>query len=495
MDNRIPPTAAVTPVAPSGPGVPAPAPQPSVFAPTNFGGTSDARNDVAISSRNKKEPRKFSAPQASSISSAPPLLLGVSNLPFYTNQNLSTNWFIPSALVLYALLSELDSNMASTFRFLQSAPDWIPFVSQAYIGILFYVHIFRVAREADTLTPEQFQFLTWFESIYDFRTLMIPGPLVPVFQALAHTSGPFEWIGNIAPHIPSTAKAVRKASYSPQNGTVCLLPSIPLIIDQIQWFQSSFTITNGNEAFIADNFYSNIFSTPAANNSFGSYAMFSPNARFHVPVSTSQYRAFKSQTRAFKFPYRLTASDANTEMSWPAFFRFTAAGATSDTYTWFSTMSATMQRYSQFIRGSVPLSAISLTGLGASIPIWTYTPSTNLSAAPTLQAQSEYKDPTGNTVIQSPNHFVPDAPSTLSCIGNHFDPELEELAEQYSAATQVNVSYKDVKKPDGTPLVRDDLIRNGEVWSLPMIRTSPIVDVVPTHGPLIMTHYHSDTRS
>jgi hypothetical protein len=393
--------------------------------------------------------------------------------------------------VLFAILAELDQNMSNTHRFLQSAPNWIPLVSQAYIAVVFLVHVFRVAREANTITAEQFQFLVWFESVYDFRTLMIPGPLVPVFQSLAFTSGPFEWIGNIAPCLTDATRPVQKRAYSPDSNTQFALPSIPLIIDQIQWFLSSFNITTGNENFIVDNFYSNLFGVNAAPGSFGSYAMLTPHARFTVGASTAQYRAFKAQANSFRFPPRLTASTNNTYVTWFEFFRFKPIGAVSNTYQWFSTMSAVMQRYCQFVRGSVPMSAISLTGLGASTPIWEYVLSTDLGKDTSIVEEQSFKDPQGNSVVQFATHFSTPRPHSLSCEGTHFDPELEELAEQFSAATQVNVSFQGTASKLAPT---DATMRQGTVWTLPTIRESPTVDVLPTHGSLIMFHYHSDTR-
>jgi hypothetical protein len=354
------------------------------------------------------------------------------------------------------------------------------------------VQIFRIAREANTITPEQYQFLVWFESVYDFRTLMIPGPLVPIFQSLAYTSGPFEWIGNISPAITDEFRPVRDKAYSTDSNGVLHLPSIPLIIDQIQWFLSSFNITSGNENFIVDNFYSNLFGVPADTNSFGIYAMLSPNARFNVSVSTQQYRAFKSQANSFRFPPRLAASTQRTYVSWFEFFRFKSLGSNADTYQWFSTMSATMQRYCQFINSSVPMSAVSLTGLGATTPLWRYQPESNLREFPTLVEKQSFQDANNNEIVQFEQHFNTARPTTLRAIGYHFDPELEELAEQFSACSQVNAS---LTLSDGkAPAPPSASLRTGTAWILPLIRESPVVDVLPTHGPLIMTHYHSDTR-
>lgn len=485
-------TAPTVPHAPTGLGIQPPAAQPVVQAPPNPGGNADARNDPANTPRNRKEPRKFATPSAATVSSAPPLLLGVSNLPFYTDQHLETNTFVPSSLVLFAILAQLDSNMSNTFRFLQSAPGWIPMVSQAYIGTIFIVHIFRIAREANTISTEQFQFLQWFESVYDFRTLMIPGPLVPVFQSLAYTSGPFEWIGNISPAINNDVRPVRLNAYSCRAGGRYYLPHLPLIVDQLQWFLNDFNITQDNEAFINDNFYSNIFGVPAAASSFGVEAMMSPNARFNPAVSMQQYRAFKSQRTSFRFPARLAQTTSNTYLDWFEYLRFKSVNASQNTYQWFTTISSTMQRYCQFVNGSVPMSAVSLTGLGSSSVTFTYTEDTNLRVPPALIPEDSFPGPNQNNIVRSAAHFSTAPPESLSALGRHFDPELEELAEQFAAATQVNAKFTDSNGSEPVPTAAS--IRSGTVWSLPTIRESPIIDVLPTHGPLIMTHYHTDTR-
>ena len=72
-----------------------------------------------------------------------------------------------------------DANKSNTHHFLQYAPSWIPLVSQTYIAAVFIDHVFRVSREARSrVKPSNFY---RFKSVYDFSTMMIPGPLVPVF--------------------------------------------------------------------------------------------------------------------------------------------------------------------------------------------------------------------------------------------------------------------------------------------------------------------------
>jgi len=487
----IDPTSTAHPEPPSGPPVGPAAVQPSVAQPHNYGGSSDARNEIPLPARNKKEPRKFTSPSSASISSAPPLLLGVSNLPFFTNQKLETNTFVPSTIVLFAILAELDANMVNTHRFLQSAPNWIPLISQAYIAVTFLVHVFRVSREANTISSEQFQFLTWFESVYDFRTLMIPGPLVPVYQAIAHVSGPFEWIGNIAPSLTDITRATSGQDFSTRSNAIHILPSIPLIVDQIQWFLSTFNITADNEQFISDNFYSNIFGQAAAAGTAGTHAMLAPHTRHNVSASTQQYKAFKAQANAFSFPPRLAVPTNNVYLDVYEYFRFKPLGSNANTYQWFSTIASTMQRYCQFVRSSVPMSSISLTGLGADIPIWHYRDKDDFPPVELISEQN-FKDPQGNTRVQFSQHFRVPPPTSLSAKGYHFDPELEELTEQFSAATQVNVSFRKINQDKEFPT--DAQLHVGPAWTLPIIRESPVIDVLPTHGPLIMTHYHGDTR-
>jgi len=334
--------------------------------------------------------------------------------------------------VLFALLAELDANMSNTYRFLQSAPNWIPLVSQAYISVLFYVHAFRVARESNVITTEQFQLLQWFESVYDFRTMMIPGPLVPVFQSMAYVSGPFEWIGNISPMIPDTARPVRNNSFAPNNDLTAVLPSVPLIVDQIQWFLSTFNITAANEHFITDNFYSDVFGVPAAPNAFGEAATYTPAARFLTGVSTSQYRAFKSQATSFRFPPRLAQSAYNTYMNWFEALRFKPDSATATlSYQWFSTMSATMQRYCQFVRGSVPMSAISLTGLGANSPLYKYQPATDLDTSTVVTPESSYTDPNNNILYSLPHTTLLSGPRPSPQLDHTLIPNLKNLPNSF----------------------------------------------------------------
>ncbi|KAI1002171.1 hypothetical protein K3495_g6032 [Podosphaera aphanis] len=123
MSSITQPIVPAVPAVPTSTGIPPPSSQPARAAISNSGVSADARNKAPAPPRNKKEPRQFATPSAATISSVSPMLLGVRNLPFYTNQRLSTNNFVLSSITFFAILAELDANMSNTHRFFQSAPN------------------------------------------------------------------------------------------------------------------------------------------------------------------------------------------------------------------------------------------------------------------------------------------------------------------------------------------------------------------------------------
>jgi hypothetical protein len=476
---------------PQGPAVPPLQPAPPIEQPALQDGAADGRNNAPGPARNKKEPRRKQHLPPPSTSASPPALRLVANLGYYTEQQLQTSMYVPTCITLFYMLYELDLHMVNSYRFLQSAPDWHPLISQIYISVLVYVQIFRAQREAGFIDPECLAFLRDFEVTYDLRNLHIPGPLVPFFQALTLSSGPFEWIGDICPGFQVTSLPLGRNHFALRRDAMLLLPNIALAIDQLQWlFAQPATVT---DTLVASSFYSNIFNQAAAATGTFRNLMLCPNARFHVYMVPTQIGILRSRAAYFQFPTRYLGTSASTaRLTISQFLRFTDAQGSF--YNWFDTIARTMQRYCQFTHHSSTLQAISPTGLGASSVRVDF--QANLSLIPAA-VETEDIPGTGDNSTTPPTpatqRYQNYRPTRFLIQANHCDVELDELPEQYGLLTALNGDWHNVANGAvDAPL--NATIREGPYWSLPVVRLSPTTQPTRGFGTIISSEYTSDTR-
>jgi hypothetical protein len=352
----------------------------------------------------------------------------------------------------------MDFLMASTTKFYQVTPDWIPYVSQLYIAVLFYVQVLRTQELAGSIDPIQLEFLQRIVQRYHAPNLLIPGPLVPFFQAISASNGPTDNYGNITPGIPNqTSLGVTQANdFRFANRTNLILPNVILIMDQL--------IRTLNQAPLAapddnsDRWYTNIFGVaapapgPAAGNT--SFLMYSPNARSNPYCPDSQVRAFHRTgthwlnllpttpgVAAFTSPYTLGANATNLNLWQILAFQGPphVPAIANRHYSWFDKVSSVMQKYCKFFHHSVPLSAISPSGIGA-----IYIETRLLNDATTAD---ELLGPINSRPAYStaaPNRYDNKTVTNIRFTCAHPDPTLEELAEQYGVLTGLNVDWTNV---------------------------------------------------
>lgn len=416
--------------------------------------------------------------------------------PFYTVQKKAISTYVPSFIALAVVINQMNFTMAYTHRFLQSAPAWSPFITPLYIGILFIIQTLRAQREVGDISADELWLLEGFERMYDLRSLLIPGPLVPYFQALAAFSGPFEHLGDVCPRLPTTYPTATDY-YCFANGLGKLLPNIPLYMDALLKTKVQFTnpTTATNAATLHPSFgntmkyfWHNIHSANVTNSQAQSTAMLSPAAWITPHFTEQQYNTYEAIHNHYGFPAPLNVTTSGNMTSLAQFMRFYAPGDSNTFFPWFQNVSSMMQRYSQFFKESVPLSAIPPAGTASGLPVWRFSANANLTTNPTRHnALTATADASGHPAYYSPVHL-----HSLAATGHHGDETLEEITEQNSALALVNVDV--VTLTTWTTPTNAHIRNDGPVWSLPTVRSSPTVDYANAIGQTISLHYHVDTR-
>lgn len=425
----------------------------------------------------------------SSIESAPPLLSLVANQPMQTRYRADVSHVIPSTQMLFYTLAEMDSLMSSTHRFVSSSPNWIPYVSQLYVSVLFYYAVLRAQRSAGKISPEQEQFLDIMERQYEARSLRVPGPLVPFFEALGATSGPTTRYGNVTYGIPSNLEVSQATSFCPVNRSFLLLPNAILILDQM--IQT--LLIPGNVADATDYWYTNIFGAAAHNNEETRALMLIPHARNNPTASHNQVRAFIGQNTQWRpiLPFneagnasQYTVGNNNDHLSMLQFLGFNGIGANANTtYRWFNRISSTMQVYSAFFNNSVPLASISNVSSGAIYVTARFlgTAQNIASLTPIIVTRPIYNIAVG---IRYRNYPI----AGCQVIYEHSIDTLDSAAEQLGALGQFNTDWTALTA-DIRPARANIAI--GPAFELPVARSSHAVDLTPLIGSNIASYYHS----
>jgi hypothetical protein len=155
---------------------------------------------------------------------------------------------------------------------------------------------------------------------------------------------------------------------------------------------------------------------------------------------------------------------------------------------WFPGVAQIMQRYSQFFHNSVPLSAISPTGVAVGTIAGIYAESTSFSEPFT------YVDPVvGPPAV--PGYFKPSGVlHSTAALYAHSDRHLEEVTEQLAMLTQVNITLTQGNTNPPFPFPLEAEVRTGPLWSLPYVRETNRIDIARGWPSNITTYYHSDTR-
>jgi hypothetical protein len=493
------------PVAQTGPAAPA-APSGPAVAPTQ---SSHAPAPRPRGTRNFAPRAKLLA--ASSTHGLPDLLrVATEDAIQHDIPNDAPSTYVPSSIHFYRCINDMDIFMSQTRRFWESNA-WTPLLSQLHFGILLILYTMHVSAQNGQLGMMEQLLLTWFFARWKPTEILIPGPLIPFFASLTVSSAPYEGYGNVSPTMPRRCSARNTTLFYLQHGHALLVPPIPQIMSMLRHAlvsmrpNDSAPVTDDNDA-VQHDFYRHILGidvSTADATSWVRYAAVVPNNANVHNANPSVLRSFANIGNAYlnSTGSILPNFDANAggparELQWIQYLGFaTPDNARLESHAWYNQCFATMNRYCQFFKDSTTLDKIATSGLGANLVIY---------AIPTTSQYYDMDNYTAPAAAQA-------APAAVAAInmsirrkintvlmthGLHADPDLPDLAVQYSQVTNMNIDHVLAPAPFRAIFATPDRATSmfGPVWNL-----IPIRQVVPRDSPAgyaatIGTFYHVDTR-
>jgi hypothetical protein len=429
---------------PAAPNVPAP---PLPTAPAATGAASAA---PASAARFSKAPRTFAAGPAPPLAPGQPDMLRlVRNHSFYTVERLETSTYIPSFLMMFLVLAQMDQQIVYNFSFGRSAPNWHPFFSHLYISVLCFIHVLRVMDGILQLPDFVKNFYETFINSFPLDSLLVPGPLVPFFESITAFESQFEWIGNICATwpdiIPNQLNRLDTA-----ESFQAIWPNILFLLDQVRDIADTAPPAN----FDDHRYFHHIFGTAAqAANHWTQVFMTSLHARYVPWVPEARYNAARSFIQRSDF---WTRAELNATLPVSTLLNFNNLigfiTPNGDYRHWFQQISPMMAIYCKHFENSVSLSRLSTRGLGAPSIIW------NPSLGSRFWPPAPRPTATAGTV---PAHYRPADPRSSTMTGSSRDHTTEELAEQYSMLTAVNVDMANT----AVVFIANNTLRRGSYWN------------------------------
>jgi len=412
-----------------------------------------------------------------------PLLAATEGYQGSDNFNDEPSTFVPSFLGVKGALYLTGQQLAANDRFLKETSDWHPLLDEAYISVLFIYHILRVRRALGDFSSEELNTLVELEEKYPPASMHIPGVYVHFFQSISTTEAPYPWLAKIGPRLPSTILTDTSGSRAFLLGDheMTIFPHPLAMLEQLtslarevrtpatntifEWFQSAFT--NSIRSISVGDIQRWYYLTPHGRLPTPSTARVD-NAFYanNVVLGTQQAQNHINRSK-FDLP-RISNYNAGhtTPMSLPEFMGLVdyAVGSTNRQYrNWLNAYSAIIAKQCKYIHGSRSLADIPVAGLGASTPVWTYTPQTFLMEDPNDHQPAGDFSPARRRAFNMLN---------LAALGVSRDPELALIALQHSALAQVNVSMS--QQTNIWPA--DALIRFGPFWTMPICENEPVFD-------------------
>jgi hypothetical protein len=476
------------PSLPAGP-APSPAPAPAVIpAPPAPGAAQPTPAGPPKRTRNVRGPTVLTTGTASTIGIPALLEIGAAN-PLYTDIRREENTFVPNATHLFHMLGVCDLLMSQTHRFTQSSPGWIPIVSHLYISILWLIAIIRVRVETRYGSPNENELYRDLCDNLQILDLIIPGPLVPFFVALASAAADKDWIGDFMPGMPTITELFAGSPHI-NNMWLRLLPFPLFLLDALIHFARVDDAQGSHTAF---EWTRNIFSTTGTptdpTHTDVAWNRLGPNFVAPLYATSSQHdnaRTFWKTALATPTYSRYTRASVLTLSN---FAQFTGFADNNGTFrlNWFTACTTIMQKYSFFFNGSIALKDISPTQLGAIIP----------RGIPTANAATrDWLYPARAPGTQTSNSFtaINALPHELRVAFQHADTDLEQVAEQYAVTTHVNVDWSQGNNTqNGWTQIAQANTHVGSAWTFAAHRRSSPLTVHYAYTQSVTSRYHVST--
>jgi len=433
--------------APPAPAPPAPAP-PVAFAPRP---------------RFKKSDERTSAPGLSTM------LEMSASAPWSVEEDRSLNTFVPNFHALAHATAVCNDLMSSTYRFTRAHPHWIPAMTTVYSAMLFYFRILDCMVESGYPDSKMVTLLRFIKNSYDFRSLVIPGPLVPYFESLSYCLPDDSYLGNISPAFQASVPAYSDTFWSLEDPTRYELPNVLALLDYPTWLAGraradrtpddseryfnhralnlhSVAPTAANSpsfinCFCSPGFYDRFYENPEVENNFSNSA----RLRLRLPPRINQAA--------------VNEAAPHSQPSWLQFLRLKplpGEAASPNFRSWFGNLASMMSDYSAYFSESRTLADLPVSAGGQPHVTLLYEPTspdqTTPSALPTFTAAVPNPD--------DPDHPTPafvSIPllSSLACTGKLITEDLPTVHIQMATISQINARTAGHENDD----------REGEHWT------------------------------
>jgi len=319
---------------------------------------------------------------------------------------------------------------------------------------------------------------------------LIPGPLVPFFEALAAVNGPFDWIGDVSTVLSDFSDFWNADHFTLRPDYQVRIPSPVVLLDQLAHF-AQWQIPANQTVYANFEWYRQIFRVASSANAgrLRNHLLSPPavGSLYSTDTQVTAARAFwSSNLQTFA---RVNAAAGQPGLTNMAQFLGLTSQAGIAQYTWFPQVVAVMQKYCHYFNGSRPLKLISPTGLGA----------IEILAVPSANGQTRnwlYPEHLPSPFLSSafpPPHGLP---LEMRLTFQHADHELEEIAEQYAIITAPNISWaRNNAAQHNRAALNDNNVRIGDFWNMMAHRQMYLANLLQQYGQLIASRYHQVTAN
>jgi len=407
-------------------------------------------------------------------------------VPMYTDQRRQVNYYVPDANMLFHVLGIMDNMMNTTYRFTQSSPGWLPIVSQLYVSVLWLYHILTVYCSSGY----GLQFASVLRDLNEILHLdqcVVPGPLVPFFQALASVNGPFDWIGDIVSALPDFPTLWNANDWHPNASYFRSVPIPAVLLDQLHIF-SIWPVPSNQTLYGNFEWYRNIFAQPANAHNVRHNRMspVSAGSLYTTAGQTDNARSFWNPFFAPQARNQIAAAQPLNQIA--QLFGFVRQNGVV-TLDWFQHVTSIMHKYVQFFNGSTALKSIAPNGIGSVL----------VHARPQGNADTRnwlYPAAIPGAFLSSRFLALREIPTAVKLDFQHSDHEIEEIAEQYAILCSTNVQWaRNNATQHGMTAINVDHTHEGTYWNAPSHRRVNGVNLKVQFAQIISHRYHQTTAN
>lgn len=400
-----------------------------------------------------RAPPRSTAPGVSSI------LQMVAYAPWSNNERLDVNTYVPNASCLFQFLHNCDTQMLSADRFTRGHPQWTPYISRVYIAMLFYFRIMDCMVLSGIADSYLLNLLLAIKNEYDFQRLMIPGPLVPIFQSLSVCNSGNELIGDISPTLPDITTAAGTTFYV--SLPYLSVPNVLALLDYPSRIAHAAAdpVSDANlYSAIGHSSYSlHSQAVPNANDANMQAALSGPGMKNEANVVYESTRNFWRNRLRLSLPPRVPDHhDNSTHLNWHQFLRFAPVPgehAHANFSLWFGNVAQVMSNYCSYFRDSTSLGSIPVAAGAAPHVMLQYQTVTGKQHPSTL---ATYVAAVATPATAA--HYDQPCLTTLSCTGLVKAPGVPEVHLQIGTLSQTNAQ---------SPVGLTDVVHHtGPAWTV-----------------------------